>query len=222
MFTLDDILGGLGRPLQAAVTRELQEVDLTLLSILPDGALEKTTPAVARLRHSHHLLARLLAEGRRPNECAMITGYSPSRISILQNDPSFQDLVASYQSQVQEIYVSVHERLAQLGVDSIEELQSRLDEHPEKFSIADLQEMMKLTMDRSGHGPTAQVKHTHHIITPEILEKIKAEAARRQLGNVRTLDVSPDSGAQGSLLLEGRAELEDLEVSGDKGEGEGL
>jgi len=220
VFTLDEILGGLGRPLQATVSRELEEVDLTLLSILPDGVLEKTTPAVARLRHSHHLLARLLAEGRRPNECAMITGYSPSRISILQNDPTFQDLVSSYRSQVQEIYVSVHERRAQLGVDSIEELQARLDEHPEKFSIADLQEMMKLTMDRSGHGPTAQVKHTHHVITPEILEKIKAEAARRQLGSVRALDVSNDSRPGDGVLLEGRAELEGEASEGQQSQGE--
>ena len=222
MFSLDELLGGLGRPLQATVSRELEEVDLRLLSILPDGVLEKTTPAVARLRHSHHLLARLLAEGRRPNECSMITGYSPSRISILQNDPTFLDLIASYRAQVQEIYVSVHERLAQLGVDSIEELQARLDEHPERFTIADLQEMMKLTMDRSGHGPTAQVKHTHHVITPEILEKIKAEAARRQIGSVRALDVSQGSGSPGGLLIEGRAELAEVPLSGDKGEGEDL
>jgi len=221
---LEDILDGLvakSAP-RASYSRDLGEADLALLAGLPAGALEQSPSLVARLRHSHHLLARLLAEGRKPAECAAITGYSSSRISILQRDPTFADLVTHYREQTEAAYVNVHERLAALGVDTLDELHARLDETPEKFSVDELQGLLKLTMDRAGFGPTSSIKHTHHVMTPEILARIKQEVSARQTGQIRQLDVSADrSPAMGGTLFPG-TEVEEAEIVGEQGEGDGL
>lgn len=158
-FTLDDSLldfsipsarGGRkprGTAASIAYTRDLGESDLDCILNPAQGA--SSTPAVKRLRASHHALARMLAEGHKPQMCAAVTGYSPSRISILQNDPAFAELIVYYSGQVAETFIDAQKRLAELGIDAIEELQERLDETPEEFSKKDLMALVELTMDRS-------------------------------------------------------------------------
>jgi len=142
----------------AAILRELTLEDLGDLGA-PKGS---TTPPVARLRATHHLLARALASGKRPGEAAALTGYSLSRISILQNDPAFQELVAMYTEEVQAVYFQAHERLAALGLSCSEELQERLEEAPADFSNSQLMQLMDSCLDRTiapkkGGAPTVQV-----------------------------------------------------------------
>lgn len=132
---------------QMSYVRDLNAGDLDLiLNPPPKGSL--TTP-LARLRASHHFLARLLAEGRRPGECSLMTGYSPSRISILQNDPAFMDLVAYYKEAAEVKYLDVHERLASLGMATLDELQERLEEQPDGFKNRELLELAEFALDRS-------------------------------------------------------------------------
>ena len=134
-------------PLSLEVVRELGEEDLA--EILSPTPLACGTNAVKTLRSSHHTLARLLAEGRRPGECSVITGYSPSRISILQNDPAFQELQSYYAAQLEPVYLNVHERLAQVGTDALEVIQERLDSDPDGFKNSELLAIVESTMDRS-------------------------------------------------------------------------
>jgi len=54
---------------------------------------------LARIRDTHHWLARAIASGRRHCEVAAECGYSQSRISILMADPTFRELVAHYREQ---------------------------------------------------------------------------------------------------------------------------
>ena len=135
------------RPLAIEVVRELGDEDLP--AILSPAPLECVTSAVKTLRSSHHTLARLLAEGRKPGECSTITGYSLSRISILQNDPAFQELKAYYSAQLEPVYLNVHERLAQVGTDALEVIQERLDTDPDGFKNSELLAIVESTMDRS-------------------------------------------------------------------------
>lgn len=138
-----------GKPkaeLVLVVDRALGPADLESLA----GAPKVHGPGViARLKHSHHLLARLLAEGRTAVEASYVTGYCESRISILQDDPAFQELVAYYTSQQEEVFLDVHQRLASLGIGAMEELQDRLDDTPGKFTEKQLMDLIELTMDRS-------------------------------------------------------------------------
>lgn len=134
-------------PLSMEFERELGPSDLPLiLEPPPQGAF---TPPLARIRNSHHMLARLLAEGKSGQEASLVTGYAPSRISILQNDPAFAELVVYYKGQVEAKYLDVHERLAMLGLSSIDELQARLDENPDGFKNRELLELAEFLLDRS-------------------------------------------------------------------------
>ena len=155
----DNIGSARGRrtvPLSIEVVRELNTGDLEVLANPPKQGI--TTTPLAKLRHTHHMLARLIAEGRPGVECSAITGYSQSRISILKHDPAFEELVEYYKGQAEAKYLDVHERLAGLGIDTIEELQDRLASEPEKFSARELMELAELTLDRSVAPPKGGAK----------------------------------------------------------------
>jgi hypothetical protein len=137
----------------AQPVRELNMGDLQVLLNPPTLGVE--TNVVKKMRNTHHMLARLLAEGRAPGECALVTGYSPSRISILQHDPAFQELLGYYKSQAEAKYLDVHERLATLGMAALDELQERLEEKPEDFSNGALLKLATDMMDRSVTKPNA-------------------------------------------------------------------
>jgi len=139
-------------PVGAVAVRELNEADLDLLA----GSVGSQITPLAKLRESHHQLARLLAKGTAQVEAAAITGYSQSRISILKHDPSFQELMEYYRGQVEEIFVDANKRLATLGISVIDELQERLEEAPQDFKPRELMELAELCLDRSltkGQGP---------------------------------------------------------------------
>jgi hypothetical protein len=139
------------KPIHAAVVRELDRADLVLL------ATEKgsTSNAVKRLTERHHALARNIASGMAIGEAAVLQGYSISRVSILQTDPAFKELLNFYREDVQRPYRDLHTRLAGLSMDAAEELSNRLEEEPDKVSIGQLMEITKLGADRTGHGPQA-------------------------------------------------------------------
>lgn len=137
------------RPQPAAVSyvRDLGPEDAELITNPP--ALGSQTPSLVRLRTAHHALARLLAEGVPAVQASAITGYSLSRITILQADPAFADLLSYYKGQVAEKYLDVHERLGVLGMTAVEELQERLEERPEEFKNRELMELAEMALDRS-------------------------------------------------------------------------
>lgn len=162
----------------AVYLRDLNEADLAAVS---SGVLGATTPSLTTLKSTHHNLARLLSEGLKAVEVSAITGYSQSRISILKHDPAFQELMAYYAAQKKQVYLDVHERLAGLGTDAMDELQRRIDEEPERISTKDLTSILTTTMDRSvapsraassltgGASQTAVPNFTvNFITTPEV------------------------------------------------------
>lgn len=151
--------------------RDLTAADLSDIGASPNAVVRP----LARIRNTHHQLAKLLAEGRKQVECAAITGYAQSTISILLHDPAFQELLAYYTTQKEAVYLDVHQRLAQLGLTAVEELQERLELSPEKFSNEMLNKIMESTMDRSvapargspqGAGGGTNVAVTVEFITP--------------------------------------------------------
>lgn len=178
--------GRRAKHVSVAVSRELNEADIRDLWNKPIGS---TTPPLVRLRHQHHFLARLLAEGKPDHEASLITGMCPSRISILKQDPAFSELIKFYAAQVGEAYVNVHERLSVLGLTSTEELMERLEVEPERFSNRELMELAAFAHDRSGHGPTSKSQVTLSVLSPEVLDALKKELASRTNGTVRPLSL---------------------------------
>lgn len=157
------VLKGAGKvkPLHMEVTRTLGPEDVELMA-QPAGS---ELPLLKRLRHNHHMAARLLAEGRSNTEVALLTGYAAITVTNLQSDPMFKELVAYYQAQVEVKYLDVHERLASLGMDAVAEIHDRLDNEPDSFTLKDLREVAELALDRSvtqgarptGSGPANQI-----------------------------------------------------------------
>lgn len=139
--------GKLRKPIEYVVLRELNERDFALLQAPPK--LGVTTAEVQRMTNRHHSLARLLAEGRSAVECCAITGHSQSRVSILQDDPAFAELIAFYKQQLTTVYLNVHERLATLGISCMEELQERLETNPGEFTARELKEIMESTFNKT-------------------------------------------------------------------------
>lgn len=133
----------------------LEDEDLLreLASLDPPSAASTIT----RLRHSHHLLARALAEGRSNISAAAISGYAPSTVTALKRDPAFQELLAHYKSQADDIFASVQDRLGALGLSFLDELQHRLENEPESFKVGQLLAMAQALLDRS-IAPTRAAK----------------------------------------------------------------
>ena len=155
------LTAALNRPLEARYSRDLTEADHAALD-LPKG----TQPAsLVRIHSSHHALAKCLATGVRPMHAALITGYSPGRISQLARDPTFKALVAEYEAEAQSAVADIALRMRGLSVDAIELLHDRLLEKPEDFSVGMLLDIVKGMADRTGHGPGQSMTHNFNMPT---------------------------------------------------------
>lgn len=120
-----------------------------------------SAPEIKRLRHSHQMLARLLAIGVSPRECSARLNISVSRISILQSDPTFKGLLHVYATKQDEITHEILENFKEVGLNAIQEIRDRLLEEPEKFQNGQLLDLAAAALDRLGHGPTAKVAVAH-------------------------------------------------------------
>jgi len=174
---------------QGSVTRELESDDIQKLHGLSFGALGTVVAPLKRLKHSHHGLARLVADGVREAEISAITGYSLSYISSIKKFPDFIELVAYYNEQKQEVYLDVHQRLSSLSMDALDELQGRLADDAERFDNRELKEIAEMGLDRVGYGKATQVNHSHKIalVDPAQIARLKDDLRTRQQGLVTPL-----------------------------------
>jgi hypothetical protein len=158
--------------------RELVPEDLQMLSL----PRESTAPAIKKLRERHHALAKVLAAGTPPGHAALICNYSPSRISILLSDPSFQELMQLYRDGAKERYFDGHQAMAELHLDAMEELRERLEEKPEEFGNGMLMDLVKLTADRTGLGPSTKTEVDIKVgLSDRLAEARKRVAAMRDI-----------------------------------------
>jgi hypothetical protein len=167
----------------AVFVREIRPADLALLA---SGTSIKPI-SVKKLTERHHGLARLLASGVSPGEAAIIMGYEGSRVSILQGDPAFEELIEFYRDKVDLEFSAVMGQIAGLSKDLILELRDRLEDDPEKFSIGQIRELLGLTLDRSGFGPT------HKQVTDvNINLSSRLDMARERARAARLIDITPE------------------------------
>lgn len=166
-------MSALPTPLVATALRELDAADLVALEADTVGA---TTPPLARIRSVHHTIARLLAAGRKAVEISAVTGVSQSRISILQNDPAFRDLLQHYAAEEASAFADVRERMLELGLSATEELHERVLNEPENIGTKTLVEIMTATLDRGGHAPKSEHRHIHAVLSKEDIAALKAAA----------------------------------------------
>jgi hypothetical protein len=161
--------------------RELTGDDLETLT--EERGEQKPISRVKRLGERHQNLARLLASGVPAWEAAIITGYTESYISVLQGDKTFQNLILFYRTDRDDAVKKAQAQLAGLSVDVIQELQRRIEDEPEDFSVGQLVEVGKLALDRSGNGPASATTNTQ--ININLADRL--EAARKRLSE-RTIE----------------------------------
>lgn len=142
-----------------------------------------TAPQIVKLRERHHALARLIAEGKKPGEAALIARYSQSRVSILMNDPAFLELITHYKEEVNREFVDFQRKLAELGVDAATVLQERLEDAPDDMSDALLLRLVEVSADRTGHGPSSKTEVNVRVGLAERLQqaRVRSEAAMRDI-----------------------------------------
>lgn len=166
-----------------------------------DSPMGVKAEPLKRVSQTHHRLAQLLAAGMDPGRAGIVCNYGPATVSILQTDPMFQELLAYYGSQVEDNWKDVVELMADLHLDVVEELRTRLEQNPSQFSIAAMTDLMKALSDRTGHGPTTNIQAAVVSLTGADLERLKASAqpaSRVASGQAGVLTEA------GQRLIEGR------------------
>lgn len=173
-------------PLELEIISSISEEDLLNRS---EGALVSSeAPTLSRIRGIHHEIARLLASGLKPADVSATTGYSLSRISILQKDPSFRELLSFYEAKSDEVFVDVRKRMAVLGLDAASELADRLENKPETLSNSQLIEITKASLDRAGFSPVTKTVNVGVQISSDELEALR----NSKNSSVKVLDVMPE------------------------------
>ena len=144
-----------GRKKAPLVFEYLRDLDADDVVALQEER-QSSAPAIKVLRAKHHALAKLLASGVSEGDAAIMIGYSSSRISVLKSDPSFRELMTFYQAKDQERHFDMAEAIADFGGDVLNVIADRLETDPDSFTISQLNELMKTSLDRSGFGPSAK------------------------------------------------------------------
>lgn len=201
--------------------RKPENVEASLIGPLkPEDLIERSEADVRsgetlkRLRQSHHYAAQLLSQGMKHAEVSMRTGYSVATVGRLTTDPSFQELLSFYADQDSRIFADTRQKVANLAGDALDEIAERLTENPDAFTNTQLTELMKLTLDRSGHGPTATQLNLNAGLSAKDLEELKH--AEAELVFERTPDNSEPVAcveAEYTTISETKA------VEGEQGEG---
>ena len=161
-------------PPQVEVIRSLGADDLHLLT----APLSEPLPAkpLSKLKHSHHEAARLMAIGTPDVEISLYTGYNNTYLSTLRSsDPAFQELLSHYADHQEQKHVDVVERMRQLGLDSLEVLQDRLNSDENGWSRRELMELADLmllkpiqatrSVGAGGSGPVSPVQIAVNFVT---------------------------------------------------------
>lgn len=171
-------------PVAAELVRELAPADLEMLAVEKGSK----TPALKKISDRHHALARNIAAGMPVGEAALICGYDISRVSILRNDPAFQELVEFYREEKDRAFRSVQDKLAGITSDVLDELQTRLEDEPEKMTVPQLLQLLTAAADRSGFGPASSTTNLN--VNVGLADRL--EEARRRVRERRMKTISPE------------------------------
>lgn len=191
-------------PLRADLLGEIKVSDLELLG----KAKGYEIPAIKRLSERHHALARCIVAGASMSEAALICGYDISRISVLKNDPSFKELIAFYTETKDRAFRDTQSKLAGIASDALDELQTRLEDSPDKIPLDKLMQLVTLGADRTGNGPSSTQNVNMNSGTADRLQSARERLAHRR----KTLDLGPE-GATSPSVHSGATSLGDGNIN---------
>lgn len=169
-----DLIGRRAKAVNVEVLRELTSSDIALLAT--ERGIKPSH--IARLSERHHALARCLASGLSVADACAITGYTPSRVSILKGDPSFEELIAFYTSAKAPAVLDLSARMTAVATDAVGIIQERLEDEPAAVDMGTLLDIAKFGTDRTGHGPQSRSQHLH--VHMNLADRLKT--ARQRVG----------------------------------------
>lgn len=201
-----------GRPglaMLMTVKRELTPMDLLRLATDPTVP-RVSAPVLQKLRASHHMAARLLASGKTVQETALVVGYTPQRVSDLQQqDPAFRELVAQYQNQIADLDIDeIQEfqgRLKDAARGALEEIQDRLEDDKRRADIptSELRQIVTMGADRT-------------IAPPKVAQQAQTLPTKITF-NMGTRDIRPKTIDQQGNEVEVSNTVVTIESEGDQG-----
>ena len=154
---LSRVIGRKPRPASAEVLRELTASDIALLET--ERGIKPSH--ITRLSDRHHSLARCLATGLSVFDSCAITGYTPSRVSILRGDPSFEELIEFYRQGKGELVKDIGQQMAVNAKMALQIEAKDLELKPESFDHDARNDIIKRGADRTGFGPASKTTNTH-------------------------------------------------------------
>jgi DNA-binding CsgD family transcriptional regulator len=185
------LTGRATKVVEADFVRPLEPADMELLTEDRQVQKPRQLSSLSMLSERHRNLARLLAMGKPDWECAVITGYTQSRISILKSDPAMQNLIKHYSEEKDIVFVQAHEKMAQVASTALDVLQDRLEdaEHVAKMSDGQLLEIVKTAADRSGLGPASKSEVNVNVNIADRLEAARKRAHESRMIEAKAVEV---------------------------------
>ena len=183
-------------PLEIVGTAPLTQADLRLLQTEERGrSTDGAVRPLERLTNRHHALARLLATGScTQGEAGIIMGYADATISILKQDPSFQQLITFYQNEVAEEFRGFQAQLAGVAEDALAELHSRIEdpETRKELGAAFLLDVVTKIADRTGHGTSSTTKVEGTVVL-DLAARMKQarQQAQDAIEGISARDITP-------------------------------
>lgn len=156
------ILGS--RPVTQGDLEALQE---NLPSIVFAGDI---SPGI--IRSSHHAMARDLANGHKLVDVSRLYGLPVTTLKSLMDAPAFIDLMVEYKG-VETLEFSMENKLESLAHDGLDEIRTRLEIQPEKFSTGQLIQMSGDMLDRAGYGKVTKHMQLTGVLGGTDLKRIK-------------------------------------------------
>jgi hypothetical protein len=132
------------------------EIAGAVRDLAPHEEADRRVITPARLRDSHHAVAKLLAKGLRPLEVAMQTGYALSRISVLQMDPAFKELIEFYRRDEDAVSAELEAQFELVARDVKAVIHDRVLDEPDNIPTSQLMELFKTFADRAGYAPISR------------------------------------------------------------------
>src|SRR6201999_2503485 len=141
-------------------------------------------------------VARAVAAGLPLTTISALCGISCNRISVLNQDPAFQELVAHYRALVTadhfEALDTVNEYLGSVRTKALAMLEDKIDsvaDAGEFMPTRDLVSIAELGLDRPGYGKMNKNLNVNVDFAAQL------ESARRRSSRARTIDGSVSSPA---------------------------
>jgi hypothetical protein len=197
--------------------RALTRDDLLLVKDDRGGGADRLgSGVVQRLRDTHRRIARLVAAGLRPWEIVERTGYSYQRISTLQRDPTFMELVARMRVKVDEAFEREQDEYAKLATGNMLKAETMLaekleeaEENGEFLPTKDLIAISRDAADRFGYGKRQMNLNVNMDFAAE-LEKARSRSSKARVIEAAAFSpVRPQSlpapGAPATVTPEGPA-----------------